>query len=162
SFDPDGSIASCAWTFGDGGSASGVTVTHSYAQAGTYVVTLNVTDNVGASGSDTAMVTIAPTPANVGAYLWSVDIGAVTAFAYAHAKAIAVDRGSGDVIGAGQFYGTVKFGDSTLTSSGNDAFLTKYSSAGAYLWSKRIGGAGDDNALGVAVDGGGNVIVAGS
>src|SRR5438094_481536 len=36
SSDPDGTITAYAWTFGDGGSASGVSVSHSYATAGTY------------------------------------------------------------------------------------------------------------------------------
>ena len=36
SSDPDGSIASYGWTFGDGTSASGPVVTHSYSAPGTY------------------------------------------------------------------------------------------------------------------------------
>lgn len=51
SLDPDGSIVSYAWTFGDGGSASGVTVTHTYTDAGTYTARLTVTDNDVATGS---------------------------------------------------------------------------------------------------------------
>src|SRR5207247_433713 len=46
SIDPDGTIVSYAWDFGDSSPAgSGVTKTHAYALAGTYSVTLNVTDN---------------------------------------------------------------------------------------------------------------------
>ncbi|TLZ95833.1 MAG: PKD domain-containing protein [Methanobacteriota archaeon] len=46
SVDPDGTIVSYAWDFGDSSPAgSGVTQTHAYALAGTYSVTLNVTDN---------------------------------------------------------------------------------------------------------------------
>jgi PKD repeat protein len=40
-------IADYAWTFGDGTSGGGAIVTHSYSQAGTYTVTLQVTDEVG-------------------------------------------------------------------------------------------------------------------
>src|SRR5439155_17366896 len=47
SFDSGGSITSYAWTFGDGGSASGVTVSHAYAVPGTYNATLTVTDSRG-------------------------------------------------------------------------------------------------------------------
>jgi len=58
SFDPDGSISTYAWNFGDGASANGKTVTHAYSSAGTYTATLTVTDNSGASASDTATVTV--------------------------------------------------------------------------------------------------------
>ena len=47
SSDPDGSIASYAWNFGDGTTGSGATPTHHYNQAGTYTVSLAVTDNRG-------------------------------------------------------------------------------------------------------------------
>ena len=40
SFDPDGDPISYAWDFGDGATDTGSVVTHSYAAAGTYIVTL--------------------------------------------------------------------------------------------------------------------------
>jgi len=55
--DPDGSIAGYAWTFGDGGTASGVSASHTYAAAGTYSAKLTVTDNRGATGSATTTIT---------------------------------------------------------------------------------------------------------
>lgn len=58
SSDPDGSIASYAWTFGDGASAAGATPSHTYTTAGTYTARLTVTDNLGATASDQATVTI--------------------------------------------------------------------------------------------------------
>ena len=48
SYDPDGTIVSYAWVFGDSSSASGIETTHSYYEASTYAVTLIVTDNDGA------------------------------------------------------------------------------------------------------------------
>jgi PKD repeat protein len=49
SYDIDGQIVSWQWSFGDGINASGVVVTHIYAKAGTYAVSLTVTDNDGAT-----------------------------------------------------------------------------------------------------------------
>lgn len=62
--DPDGTVATYAWDFGDGTTGTGKTATHSYAAAGTYTVTLTVTDDQGATGSTTAQVTSAEPPAN--------------------------------------------------------------------------------------------------
>jgi chitodextrinase len=50
SSDPDGTISSYAWTFGDGGKASGATAKHTYTKPGTYTVQLSVTDNSGSVG----------------------------------------------------------------------------------------------------------------
>lgn len=47
SSDPDGSVASYSWNFGDGGGASGATPSHQYTTPGYYAVTLTVTDNQG-------------------------------------------------------------------------------------------------------------------
>ncbi|HCT78272.1 MAG TPA: hypothetical protein DGT23_17185 [Micromonosporaceae bacterium] len=47
STDPDGTIASYGWDFGDGTTGSGRTVTHTYARSGYYSVSLTVTDNSG-------------------------------------------------------------------------------------------------------------------
>jgi YD repeat-containing protein len=58
SFDPDGTINSYSWSFGDGGTGSGVSLTHTYAAAGTYPVTLTVTDNLGAQTSATTTTSI--------------------------------------------------------------------------------------------------------
>jgi len=51
SHDSDGSIKSYAWTFGDGSSGTGMRVSHAYMRAGTYPVTLTVTDDDGNKGS---------------------------------------------------------------------------------------------------------------
>jgi len=64
SSDPDGTIASYAWTFGDGSTATGVTADHAYAAAGTYTVTLKVTDNQGATSSTSKQVTVAANTGN--------------------------------------------------------------------------------------------------
>ena len=58
SIDSDGSIASWAWDFGDGNVSNSQNPTHSYATAGTWAVTLTVTDNEGSSSSVTNNVTV--------------------------------------------------------------------------------------------------------
>lgn len=58
SSDADGAIALFEWEFGDGTSAIGVDVTHTFAEAGEYPVTLRVYDNagVGNSAAETQML----------------------------------------------------------------------------------------------------------
>jgi len=51
SFDSDGSIVSWSWNFGDGNVANGEITTHAYSSIGTFLVTLIVTDNQGATGT---------------------------------------------------------------------------------------------------------------
>lgn len=63
--DDDGQISKYSWNFGDGSSAEGVNVSHSYTNPGTYTVTLTVTDNAGAKNStesDQMVVIINSTP----------------------------------------------------------------------------------------------------
>ena len=62
SFDPDGVVTNYAWDFGDGGTATGVTAGHTWASAGTWPVTLTVTDNGGATSSLTQNAVVAPDP----------------------------------------------------------------------------------------------------
>lgn len=58
--DPDGSIATYSWNFGDNTSAgAGSTPTHEYAESGSYVVKLTVTDNRGAIASKSVTVQVA-------------------------------------------------------------------------------------------------------
>src|SRR5262249_28360865 len=64
---------SYAWTFGDGGTASGsLTPSHIYADNGTYTATLTVTDKLGRTSTSTTTATIAnvaPTPNANGPYV---------------------------------------------------------------------------------------------
>jgi len=66
SSDDDGSIASYEWDFGDGATASGETVTHTFTASGDYNVELTVTDDDGATDTttQTLSVTEAAAPAN--------------------------------------------------------------------------------------------------
>ncbi|MDF2956228.1 MAG: PKD repeat domain protein [Candidatus Alkanophagales archaeon MCA70_species_2] len=62
SYDPEGSIVSYEWDFGDGTTASGMVVTHAYSAAGSYTVTLTVTDDAGAKNSTSRLITVLPPP----------------------------------------------------------------------------------------------------
>jgi PKD repeat protein len=61
SSDPDGPIVSYQWNFGDTTTGSGGQPTHAYEQAGTYNVSLTVTDGNGATDSVSHQVTVSST-----------------------------------------------------------------------------------------------------
>jgi hypothetical protein len=80
-------------------------------------------------------------------------------------NAIARDA-AGNVHVTGFFNGSVDFdpgsGTAILKSARNDdIFVAKYSPTGALIWAKRIGGIGDDQGNGIAVDALGNVLITG-
>jgi len=58
SSDSDGDIISYEWDFGDGSSGSSVQISHTYTDAGTFQVTLVVTDDDGATGVLSQTVTV--------------------------------------------------------------------------------------------------------
>jgi PKD repeat protein len=55
-----------AWTLGDGTSAVGATVNHTYAASGSYSIALTVTDSVGVAVSAKATLTVQSVPSNSG------------------------------------------------------------------------------------------------
>jgi PKD repeat protein len=62
SADPDGSITSFAWTFGDGATGAGATISHTYQNAGSYTAVLKVTDNQGATGTTSVAINVTTNP----------------------------------------------------------------------------------------------------
>lgn len=58
STDIDGVIADYHWSFGDGQSGAGISAVHDYVQVGLYEVVLTVTDNSGATGTQTTFINV--------------------------------------------------------------------------------------------------------
>lgn len=68
SFDDDGVIASYLWQFGDGSTSELANPTYSYNSVGTYTSTLTITDDFGATSTDSSQVIISETPINNNAF----------------------------------------------------------------------------------------------
>ncbi|MEZ4415818.1 MAG: trypsin-like serine protease [Gemmatimonadota bacterium] len=62
SADPDGTLAGYAWTFGDGGTGTGATTTHTYGTPGQYTARLVVTDARGAADTASTGITVNTAP----------------------------------------------------------------------------------------------------
>ena len=78
------------------------------------------------------------------------------------AFSVAVDA-MGNVVVGGSLFGTVDLGAGPLTSGqGRDAFVVALDPGGSPLWTRVLGGAGDQTANGVAVDAAGRVVVTSS
>jgi PKD repeat protein len=122
SSDPDGSISSYAWNFGDSQTGTGATASHVYSSAGTYTVTLTVTDNSGDTGTHSASVTATAPPANQ---------APVAAFSSSVANLVASFNGSGSTDPDGTIASYAwNFGDSG-TGTGASPNHT-YAAAGTY------------------------------
>ena len=67
SYDPDGNIMNYEWDFGDGNitNTTEEKIKHSYSEAGSYNVTLTVTDDKEATNSTTKIITVMPAQPSV-------------------------------------------------------------------------------------------------
>ena len=106
--------------------------------------------------------------AATGKPIWAVSAGGpgsgplATDFAN-HAYRVAVDKGTGQVVAAGAFRGTISFGDTTLTASGmTDIFVARLDAGGRFLWARRPDSdAPREGALGLTIDPTGSSFVTG-
>lgn len=126
SSDSDGSIAGYSWLFGDGSTATGQQVSHSYTNVGNHSVTLTVTDNEGAIDNATPQTISVWIANNAPTALFSVDTDSGEGPLTVNFDASA----SGDSDGTIVAYGW-DFGDG---SSGNGQTVAhSYTTPGVYL-----------------------------
>jgi len=93
-----------------------------------------------------------------GGLVWSRYFGSAQADV---GYGVATDA-AGNVYAIGAFSASVDFGGGALTAAGQDGFVIKLDPTGGHLWSRQIGGAGDDWIRAVSVTTDGDVVVAGS
>jgi DNA/RNA endonuclease G (NUC1)/PKD repeat protein len=125
--DPNGTVVSYAWDFGDGSTGSGANVSHTYANNGSYTVSLTVTDNDGRTDATTTTSTISNVAPSVLSFSGATLLPGET---YS-------TNGSFTDPGADTWTATVNYGDGsgvqTLALSGKNFSLSHtYANAGTY------------------------------
>ena len=100
---------------------------------------------------------------------WTHRYGSITSRSGGASSSDAVAIDSSDNIAiVGVFSNTslntgTDFGGGALLSAGQgDGFVAKYTAAGTFSWGKRYGGSAGDEGRGIAIDGGGNVLIIGN
>ncbi|MBM4378806.1 MAG: hypothetical protein FJ086_05820 [Deltaproteobacteria bacterium] len=93
-----------------------------------------------------------PFSAVLGAYAADGTFQFNRAIANGSGRAVAV-ASNGDLVVAGGLWGAADFGGSVRTPAGaSDAFVARYTSSGALVWARLLGGPGSDEASAVALD----------
>jgi DNA/RNA endonuclease G (NUC1) len=127
SLDPNGSIASYAWDFGDGSTGSGASISHTFKQDGSFTVRVTVTDNDGLTDSATFVINVT----NVAPVVGTVSNATLNVGATYTASGTFTDPG------ADAWTATVHWGDGSAPEvvplSGHSFSLTHiYTAGGTY------------------------------
>jgi PKD repeat protein len=135
SYDIDGRIVGYSWTFGDGGNATGPTVSHTYPSTGTYTVTLTVTDDGGAMGAYSQTIMVNPAVdyqpgVNVGDYALYSFSGNGTGIPDINAASFNVTRVVGTNV---TLFTTVLFANGTSSSMELTVDIRSFYSSGLLL-----------------------------
>jgi DNA/RNA endonuclease G (NUC1) len=132
SSDPDGDALTFRWSFGDGTTATGANVSHTYAQDGSYTVRLVVEDVYGAADTAFTTATVRNVAPVVGTFAGATLLPGETYTA----------SGSFTDPGADDWSATVSYGDGTtgaLVLDGNAFALSHtYTAAGSYTVTVRV------------------------
>lgn len=138
SFDPNGTVASYGWSFGDGIESSGASLSHTYAQDGAYTVRLVVQDNDGLVDTTTTTVQVSNVAPSVSSFNGATLLPGETYGA----------NGSFTDPGTDPWSATVDYGDGTGTNAlplvaKTFSLSHTYSAPGAYTVTVRVS---DDDA----------------
>jgi PKD repeat protein len=135
SSDPDGSIQSRSWVFGDGGTSTSQNPSHTYNSPGTYTAVLTVKDNKGALSTSSVTISVEQDPKKV---IFVADIGMsliVSSGANSAKATITVTDGTGAVRSGvqvtGQWSGVVTSGNTSAKTdaTGKISFTSKSTSS---------------------------------
>jgi probable HAF family extracellular repeat protein len=147
SSDPENGALTYAWNFGDGGSSSGLSPSHTYADNGTYTVTLTVTDPTGltSTASTNAVISnVAPVVLSVVGPSDPLSSGANVAVSGTFSDAGAADTHAVSIDWDANGISTITAG--SVTTSGSFTGAHTYADAGVYT--VRVTVTDDDNGAG--------------
>ncbi|MFQ5999807.1 MAG: PKD domain-containing protein [Candidatus Bathyarchaeia archaeon] len=95
SWDPDGTITSWSWDFGDGTTSNSTNPTHTFPAMGTFNVILTVTDDQGDSGVASEIIMVPPKGERT--QLWTTQVAIVSvAIAFLSFVAVGIARKIGE------------------------------------------------------------------
>jgi len=124
--DPDGTPLTYSWDFGDGSSATGPTPMHRYADNGTYVVKLTVSDGMlsGEATTSAVIANVAPSVGLITAPIDPLEVGTLVT-----ATAPFFDPGTLDT-----HTGVIEWGDGSTSSAAIDEANGSGSASGSHAY----------------------------